>query len=116
MDLYTLSDAELENHASSVLDELIKWGNQKNWEQWSKYFHCHGQTEECRQDVEKQWAEKPLLSTFKSEKEYIGQVRRKDNIVTIWRMWNDNTDDEILGILGFEMEGGAIKVCGYNVR
>ena len=68
-----------------------------------------------RKDVERQWAEKPALSAFKAKKEVVGLLKRQDNILTIWKMWNDTTEDEILGLLGFEIENDEIKVCRYNV-
>lgn len=115
MDLFAMSDTELEKYASSILDELIKWGNEKNWHEWSKHFHQYGLSEENKKDVHRQWAENPALSAFKPEKVFMGALRRETSILTTWKMWNHTTEDEILGLLGFELENGDIKVCQYNV-
>lgn len=115
MDIYKMADSELKNFATPYLKQLVAACNNKDWDKFSEHFRASGKTPDAKANVENQWGNSPGLCAFKQNFEFMGALRKSDHVATIWKMYNEDTTDDILGVLCFEYENDVVKVHTYRV-
>ena len=108
-----MTDSQIRELAAPILNDTIIGANNKDWIQFSKNMHKEQSSNlEIKEDVERQWEEDEYLTKFSDKAEFLGVIRKSDEVVVLWKLTSSVTKDEYLERLYLEEKDGVIFQVG----
>lgn len=103
MVLLSMTDFQIQEFATGMLQDTIVGANNKNWSLFSRHMPAEDSSnEEIREDVERQWEEEPHLTSFSTDVEFLGVIRKSGGVLVLWKLVSTKTDEEYLEMLYLE--------------
>ncbi len=116
MDILQKTNDEILKIAEPIWDDIIRAGNEQDWDLFSKYMPKEIVTEDHRKDVENQWSNNDLLTSLTVRREFIDILRRKDCVVVLWKQWSTKVEGEFLGRLYLQTRNDEVKTVGTLIN
>ena len=115
MQLNKLTQEEIHKLAAPIWNSLILASNAKDYPRFSNNFSTEMLKHATRENINDQWKNSPVLTSLKTEPEFMGCLKNKERVRVLWKQKSAATDDELLGHLELIIEKGEVKVDGAQI-
>ena len=111
MKLLEMSDIEILKVAEPMLQDIVAGNNARDWALFSKHMpEADAADPKIRKDIERQWEECEWLTALAPTAEFLGVIRKPEEVVVLWRQTSPKSDEEFLEKLTLiEVDGKVLQ-------
>ena len=115
MNIIDKTDAELEEIAFPMWDDLVKYSNKGQYGKFILNFSYDLLLGLNEMEVGKQFSKSLLARKLSKEWDYLGIIRRGEHVTVLYRVRSTEMEGEWLGRLVLGYEKGEIKIFSASI-
>jgi len=111
------TDEEILDIAKPILSDIIEGSNNKDWSLFSKHMPIeHSSNPDIKADVLGQWQKNVYMTSLSETPEFLGVIRRPENVLVVWKQKSSVSEGEFLQKLYLKELYGAVKQIGVLIE
>ena len=115
MNIIDKTDAELEQIAFPMWDDLVKYSNKGQYGKFILNFSYDLLLGLNEVEVGKQFAKSELTRNLSPDYDFLGFIRRGEHVTCLFRMRSKKKEGEWLGRMVLGYERGEVKIFGASI-
>lgn len=116
MNITELTDREIIDRVTPMINEVIKASNEKDWSRFSQYqMEQEAADPANRKNVESQWLSSPLLNFLTMDRDVLAVLRRGDTATLCWKQTSTGISGEYLARYDVKYVDSKLKELGFTI-